>query len=294
MQSSQNILLGTAALSVGILVVSAVMNRDAPRAGRMRRLADALFSKAGGSGAAVVHGLPFVPAPELREVGAVTASGDRQFMSKRLYMQLRVLDLATNQTVAEFAQLLKAAMAARPYVLYREALTSNGVGLLTWSEDPSFFVNDLNGVLESLKNLFVERVGWTMFGKTYSNGHEKDLDEFLFKKPIRAAQNEKWDWAIWYPLKRRGPFYIQPAADQCRMLLAHAGIGKSFADVGAAHDIRLKCFGIDPLDNEYVIGLCGDDVHNLSRVVEEMRKTQHTAEFLERLGPFFVGKKINE
>jgi hypothetical protein len=296
----KQIIAATAAASIGILAVSSLLSKEGPvMSGRARRLAEALFRNAGGrpghpSGAAM-H-MPKVAPPELREVGATDSSGERQYMKRRLYMQLRVLDvdLKAIADLGKFFEELKNLLSSVPCVLYRDANANNSIGVLTWSEDPSFFAIDLNRILsdERIASKFSERSGWTMFGKTYSNGHEKDLEEYLFRKPIRTSTKDEWNWAIWYPLRRRGPFYVQPPADQCQMLLHHAAIGKAFSEVNAAHDVRLKCFGIDAQDNEYVVGIIGDDLHCLSRVVEEMRKTKHTAEYLESLGPFFVGQKM--
>jgi hypothetical protein len=304
--SPKSIFAITAVASVTIVGAGILINRVIAQGeveehvpGRFRRLADALFKNAGGRIAEKSHSvhMPKVAPPELREVGAasITEPNERQYSDRRLYMQLRVLDVDLGAIdMTKFLNELKVLLVDIPCVLYMDAVSNNGVGLLTWAEDPAFFTDKVNVILSSPKiaSKFVERKGWTMFGKTYSNGHEKDLEEFLFKKPIRNSTKDEWDWAIWYPLRRRGPFYVQPPSDQCSMLLAHAAIGKAFSDVNAAHDIRLKCFGMDPLDNEYVVGLVGDNFHGLSRVVEEMRKTRHTAEFLESLGPFFVGKKI--
>ena len=287
----------SAALSIGLIAVSAIVTQARKRTvipGRVRRLAEALFKNAGGhAGSASMH-MPHVPPPKLREVGAVNMEGERQFATKRLYMQLRVLDIKSSESVDQFIQDLKSLLSSIPCVLYRDSSSAGSIGLLVWADDPSLFTDALFDALTDTRiaGRFTERTGWTMFGKTYSNGHEKDLQEYLFKKPIRNVCKDEWEWALWYPLRRRGPFYVQPAADQCRMLLHHAAIGKAFSDVGAAHDVRLKSFGIDGKDNEYVVGIIGDNLHCLSRVVEEMRKTRHTAEFLESLGPFFVGKKI--
>ncbi len=289
-----------AIIGVGMLVSKMLEAEESHVPGRIKRLADALFKNAGGSGrggAAATHMMPKIAPPELREVGAasITEPNERQYSDRRLYMQLRVLDVDLKAIeMTKFIHDLKPLISDIPSVMYLDANTNNAVGILTWSEDPAFFTDKVNTILSNPKiaSKFVERKGWTMFGKTYSNGHEKDLEEYLFKKPIRNATKDEWDWAIWYPLRRRGPFYVQPPEDQCSMLLAHAAIGKAFSDLNAAHDIRLKCFGMDPLDNEYVVGLVGDNFHGLSRVVEEMRKTRHTAEFLEHLGPFFVGKKV--
>ena len=56
-----------------------------------------------------------------------------------------------------------------------------------------------------------------------------------------------------------------------------------------AHDIRLACHGIDAEDNEFVIGLVGKELHPLSHLVQTMRKTRQTSEFITQMGPFFVG-----
>ena len=59
----------------------------------------------------------------------------------------------------------------------------------------------------------------------------------------------------------------------------------------AASDIRLNCFGLDENDNEFVVGIIGKELHPLSKVIQDMRGTRHTAEFMDTLGPFFLGYK---
>jgi chlorite dismutase len=72
----------------------------------------------------------------------------------------------------------------------------------------------------------------------------------------------------------------------------HAGIGKAYGAADLAHDIRLACHGLDANDNEFVIGLIGRDLHPLSHVVQAMRRTRQTAEFIVQMGPFFVGHAL--
>ena len=72
--------------------------------------------------------------------------------------------------------------------------------------------------------------------------------------------------------------------------MEHAMIGRTYVEAGYAHDIRLACFGLDARDNDFVIGLMGTTLYPLSHLVGEMRKSQQTAQYLESLGPFFVGK----
>jgi chlorite dismutase len=52
----------------------------------------------------------------------------------------------------------------------------------------------------------------------------------------------------------------------------------------------LSCFGLDQHDNDFVIGLIGADLYPLSACVQQMRKTRQTSQYIEAMGPFFVGK----
>ena len=38
-----------------------------------------------------------------------------------------------------------------------------------------------------------------------------------------------------------------------------------------------------------MIGLVGSELHPLSHLVQTMRKTRQTSEFITQMGPFFVG-----
>jgi chlorite dismutase len=40
------------------------------------------------------------------------------------------------------------------------------------------------------------------------------------------------------------------------------------------------------------VALIGPELYPLSAIVERMRKTKQTSQYLESLGPFFVGKAI--
>ena len=54
----------------------------------------------------------------------------------------------------------------------------------------------------------------------------------------------------------------------------------------------LECHGIDRDDNEFVIGLIGSELFPLSKLVKDMRPTRQTSEFIQAMGPFFVGKTL--
>jgi chlorite dismutase len=72
-------------------------------------------------------------------------------------------------------------------------------------------------------------------------------------------------------------------------LKEHGTIGRAYGAQDLAHDIRLACFGLDAHDNDFVIGLVGKELQPLSHVVQAMRKTRQTAEFMAQMGPFFIG-----
>ena len=61
---------------------------------------------------------------------------------------------------------------------------------------------------------------------------------------------------------------------------------------GVRVDIRLACHGLDAKDNEFVIGLVGKALHPLSHLVQTMRKTRQTSEYISQMGPFFVGHVV--
>jgi chlorite dismutase len=131
-----------------------------------------------------------------------------------------------------------------------------------------------------------------MFGRTYALGYEADLEDTLFGRPMRTALNRDWPWAIWYPLRRKGAFEQLLADQQREVLMEHGRIGMGFSRADYAHDIRLACHGLEPRDNDFVVGLMGKQLHPLSAIVQTMRGTTQTSLYIDRLGPFFVGRAI--
>ncbi len=176
-------------------------------------------------------------------------------------------------------------------VLYRDLNDPRGVGLLLFAEDPESLVGKARALLvREPFGALVQKLELTMIGRTYSTGHERDLRDWLLQKPRRNALNPEWPWAIWYPLRRKPEFELLSKEEQNNILLEHAHIGMSYGRAGFAHDIRLACHGLDRNDNEFLIGLVGADLYPLSRIVQDMRKTQQTSRYMQSLGPFFVGK----
>ena len=225
---------------------------------------------------------------DIREKGGVR-NGVPQFSNRRLFMQL--LAFGDAEDASALARALETARI--PAVLYADANDPHGVGLLTWSDAPDFFVSRLR---EFLKNGqfagLTPKLEYSMLGRTYALGHEPDLEDWLFEKPKRSVTNPASPWAVWYPLRRSGAFSALPPEEQTPILREHGKIGHSFGEAGYAQDVRLACFGLDKNDNDFVIGLIGAELYPLSACVQAMRRTKQTAQYIQQMGPFFVGKAI--
>jgi chlorite dismutase len=129
-----------------------------------------------------------------------------------------------------------------------------------------------------------------MLGRSDSIGYEPDLEDTLLIKPREKLLNPKFAWAVWYPLQRSKRFQTLPEEHQRRILGEHGSLARRYGAAGRAADVRLACHGLDMHDNDFVIGLLGPELFPLSHVVQDMRKTEQTSQYLDSLGPFFVGK----
>jgi chlorite dismutase len=166
-----------------------------------------------------------------------------------------------------------------------------GVAVLTVSETPDAFVTTTRSLFTSPPfDALQPKPELTMFGRTYALGHEEDLEETLVARPRRRVLDPELRWAIWYPLRRSGSFEQLSRKEQNAILMEHGGVGTAFGRAGLGYDIRLACHGLDRLDNDFVVGVLGRELHPLSIIVQRMRKTRQTSLHLERLGPFFVGR----
>lgn len=226
--------------------------------------------------------------PDLSEKGGLK-HGQPQRSDERLFMQLMAFGGCRDPH--GIAQHLKGAPVTA--VVYEDLNDPHGIAVLAVASDPGHF-------LDVVRPLFTKgpfeavtfKPDFTMMGRTYSLGYEPDLRETLFDRPRRTILNPAWRWAVWYPLRRSGRFSQLPAEEQRTVLAEHGAIGMTFGAADLVHDVRLACHGLDRDDNDFVVGLIGKDLFPLSAIVQIMRKTQQTSLYLDRLGPFFVGRAI--
>jgi chlorite dismutase len=241
--------------------------------------------------------------PEVRERGGAR-DGVPQFSDRRLFMLLLaftdctqpagVIDTVKRAHANHQAQAAAGNEAERPpfdAVIYHDLHDPRGLALLTISEEPGFFAMPIREWLsETALAGLTPRPAYTMMGRTYALGYEPDLEDTLLHRPRRTALNGGWPWAIWYPLRRRGSFAQLDPDQQRKILMEHGTIGMGFGAADLGHDVRLASFGLDAHDNDFTVGLMGRELAPLSKLVETMRKTVQTSQYLERLGPFFVGR----
>jgi len=229
-----------------------------------------------------------MPPPNISEIGS-PKDGQPQHLDRRLFMQL----LAFGRCLDSHRIINALVHAGIQGVIYEDINDAHGIALLTFSEDPDFFITKLRPLLhrEPFAGL-PRKPELTMFGRTYAIGYEPDLVETLFTRPRSTALNPDWPWAIWYPLRRSGAFLQLPPDQQRAILMEHGTIGRSFGEADYAHDIRLACHGLDQSDNDFVVGLLGRHLHPLSAIVQTMRKTKQTSQYIQNLGPFFIGKAV--
>ncbi|MEO7327042.1 MAG: chlorite dismutase family protein [Minicystis sp.] len=234
-----------------------------------------------------------LPPIDVNEYGG-KKDGERQVLNRRMFMQLLVFDLPRDADGAAKDLAVQLRERRVPAVVYADTMVPHGLGLLTWSEDPSHFVRNVRPLF-SLAPLdqAILRPSFGMLGRAYASGHEPDLEFTLLRRPIENVLNEAYPWHIWYPLRRTGGFARLDPQEQSGILREHAQIGFAYGQAELAHDVRLACHGLDAEDNEFVIGIVGKDLHPLSHLVQTMRKTKQTSEFIAKMGPFFVGLALH-
>jgi hypothetical protein len=221
--------------------------------------------------------------------------GTPQVLDRRLFMQLLVVTATGDLGPTRAIETLGKALAASGIgtVLYEDLNDPFGIGVLTFSEEPADFVTKVRPCIASPELAGIRlRPEFTMLGRSYSSGFEPDLEHWVLKRPRQTVLNEAWPWAVWYPLRRNGAFAKLERREQGGILREHGMIGRSYAGADLAHDVRLACHGLDANDNEFLIGLIGKELHPLSHIVQSMRATRQTSEFISQMGPFFVGRAV--
>lgn len=226
--------------------------------------------------------------PDLLEHGG-PVRGEPRAISRRLFLQLQVFT-ACFDTAPVIDAVRESGLEA---VVYANVNDPRGIGVVVMSEDPTVFAGAARGLyLSPAFRTLTPLPDFTMLGRTYATGREPDLEYFLLHKARKQALNPELRWAVWYPLRRIGAFNRLPKAEQGKIMAEHATLGRAYGEAGYAVDIRLECHGLDRDDNEFVIGILGAELAPLSKLIKDMRSTRQTSEFIQEMGPFFIGRVI--
>ena len=229
---------------------------------------------------------------DLREKG-MPKRGVPQATDCRLYVQLQVFtgigrDGGSEQVVVDAVK-----ASGLSAVVYANVNDPRGIGVLTLTEDPADFAGAGRDLFRGEAFADLELLpDMTMIGRTYGFGREDNIRHWMLRRPLETALNPEWPWAIWYPLRRKGSFYQLSKKEQSAILREHGTIGFHYGGAGYAGDVRLESFGLDRDDNEFVLGLHGPELTWLSKLIATMRPTVQTSRYMDKLGPFFVGKVI--
>ena len=224
---------------------------------------------------------------DLSEKGR-TSDGSPITLDRRLFMQFMAFRGGDRDQLIE--RLKNDQLQA---VVYQDVNDSAGFGLMAFCEDPAYLIEQIQPVLQDAAQSSLEQKHeFTMLGRTYSIGYESDLEEVLVMRSGRRVCEPETPWAVFYPVRRSGMFERESREEQRKMLMEHGGIGHAFGRGGFATDIRLAGHGLNKDDNDFIVGLLGKELFPLSALVQRMRRTRQTSEFIESMGPFFIGKAV--
>ena len=215
------------------------------------------------------------------------STGIQLSLDKRLFMQFMAFhgqrDVMIKQLKAKSIQA----------VVYQDVNDASSFGVMVYCQNPSYIIDKFQPLLNTLAaSSLTQNHDFTMLGRTYSIGYENDLEDVLIQRPVSRICNPETPWAVYYPVRRNGSFEQQPKSEQRKMLMEHGGIGHAFGKAGFATDIRLAGHGLNKDDNDFIIGLLGKELFPLSALVQRMRRTRQTAEFIDHMGPFFIGRAV--
>ncbi|MEZ4616294.1 MAG: hypothetical protein R2867_12440 [Caldilineaceae bacterium] len=148
-------------------------------------------------------------------------------LDKRLYMQFMAFGGCNNLN-----RLIDALEAANVQgALYADINDPQGIGIVTFSESPNYFLHEMRAFYNQPPfNELEPKPEHTMLGRTYAIGYEADLYETLIGRPRSRVVDPKLPWVIWYPLRRAGSFEQLSQQEQNVILSEHGGIGRALAE----------------------------------------------------------------
>lgn len=200
---------------------------------------------------------------------------------KPLFLQLSVFTDCT-----DFKQLLMhLSRLELECFLFKDLRDPQGIGVLAIAEDPEHIVSELRDALSGrLLRVLMLRHDLSMTARTCdtATSSRRDVEAML--------NNPEWPWAIWYPM--RGTANLAELDEKLEGPVFDRMVDTAGLDPADFGRVLLKSHGLDGAGNEFVQGLFGRHLHELSAVVEATRRTPLHSEYVAASGPFFVGRVI--
>ena len=126
-------------------------------------------------------------------------------------MQLQVFTECLDVTPV-IERVRESGLAAAVYVNLNDP---RGVGVVAMDEDPAVFAGPFRDLLTTTPfDRLIPVPDFTMMGRTYAQGREPDLADFLLHRVPRNVLNTDYPWALWYPLRRTGAYNRLSRAEQ--------------------------------------------------------------------------------
>ena len=145
--------------------------------------------------------------PDISEKGGMK-DGQPQRSNVRLFMQFMAFGGCAD--TAPLGDTL--ARAKISGVLYEDVNDPRGAGLLTFNEDPDFFLDRVRPVLNGPGfSTLIQKKEYTMLGRTYAIGYEPDLPEILLHRPRRTVLNPASAKVTVYVPGRRSTMLYRPS-----------------------------------------------------------------------------------
>ncbi len=203
-----------------------------------------------------------------------------------LFVQLQVFDIEPAAGPRALVSALSRRLREKRIdgVIYGDANDHRGLGLLTWASDPAAILENVHALLGGKRfSALTPRPGWVMFGRV--SGESADA---VPEVVLHAEQR----WATWYPTRNKPEWGTLDKAKKTAAQKEHGAVAKKFIDNDKVSYVRLSCNGLDPEDNDHIFGLTATSLEDISLLQEAMRGTSQIANYVDKIGPVFVGRKV--
>ena len=203
-----------------------------------------------------------------------------------LFMQLQVFDIEPAAGPRAMVSALSRRLREKNIssVIYGDAGDHRGIAILSWANNPGDILDNVHALLGGKRfSALTPRPGWVMFG------HVDGEDATAASEKVLA---ENASWATWYPVKNNAAYAGLSDDQKASSHREHGAVAAPFIEAERVSHIRLDSNGIDAEGNHHVFGLLAGDLLSISELQAGMAGTAQVAQYTEKTGPVFIGRRI--